>query len=308
VRQGVQPGKEPIAIVGIGCRFPGHADSPEAYWQLLAQGKDCITQAPADRWNSGLARFLGARPGDHSMERGGFLQEIDRFDADFFGISPREAARMDPQQRLLLEVTWEALEDAGIAPEALAGSPTGVFIGISTNDYGFLQANEIDRCGIDAYTNSGAAWCIAANRISFILDFCGPSLAVDTACSSSLTAVALAAESLRAGRCSLAVAGGVGLLLRPESTLGFTRASMLSPDAQCRSFDARADGYVRSEGAGVVVLKPLREALAAHDPIYAVVRGAGINQNERRYLLAHGIAVTFPTRSPKSFCHLSSTR
>src|SRR5262249_24609875 len=155
---------EPIAIVGIGCRFPGHANSAEAFWQVLARGEDCITPVPGERWNSRLTGYLGARPGDYSLERGGFLSNADQFDADFFGISPREAARMDPQQRLLLELSWEAMEAAGVAPEALAGSQAGVFIGISTQDYGLIQATEGDRCGTDAYTNSGAAACIAANR------------------------------------------------------------------------------------------------------------------------------------------------
>src|SRR5262249_14254099 len=186
-----------------------------------------------------------------------------------------------PQQRLLLELSWEAMEDAGVAPEALAGSQAGVFIGISTQDYGLIQATEGDRCGTDAYTNSGAAACIAANRISFCFDLRGPSVAADTACSSWLVALTLAAESLWAGRCSVALAGGVNMLLRPECTLGFARASMLSPAGRCRSFDAGADGYVRSEGAGVVVLKPLSEALSARDLIYAVVQGAAVNQNGR---------------------------
>jgi myxalamid-type polyketide synthase MxaE and MxaD len=204
---------------------------------------------------------------------------VDQFDPQFFGISPREAARMDPQQRLLLEVTWEALEDAGQAAEKIAGSRTGVFIGISNNDYGRTQFGDLSR--IDAYAGTGNALSIAANRISYLFDFRGPSIAIDTACSSSLVAVHLACTSLRNGESTLAVAGGVNLILSPAITINFTKAGVMAPDGRCKAFDAGANGYVRSEGAGLIVLKPLSRAIADGDPIYAVIRGSAMNQDGR---------------------------
>ena len=204
---------------------------------------------------------------------------MDEFDADFFGVSPREATPMDPQQRLLLEVAWEALEDAGQAPERLAGSATGVFVGIATNDYGRLGRGD-DQPG-EVYRITGNAASIAANRLSYLFDFRGPSLAIDTACSSSLVAVHLACQSLRSGESTLALAGGVNLILSPAIADSFRQAGMLAPDGRCKTFDARADGYVRGEGAGVVVLKPLAQALADGDSIYAVIRGSAVNQDGR---------------------------
>ncbi len=280
---GVSPAREannePIAIIGIGCRFPG-ANDPAAFWQLLRDGVDAIREVPADRFDQHAFYDPDpAIPGKMNTRWGGFLDQVDRFDANFFGISPREALGMDPQQRLLLEVTWEALQDAGQVPERLAGTQAGVFIGIATNDYGRLQWNDLER--IDAYAGTGNALSIAANRISFLFDFRGPSLAIDTACSSSLVAVHLACASLRSGECTLALAGGVNLILSPAIAINFTKAGAMAPDGRCKAFDARANGYVRSEGAGVAVLKPLAKALADGDPIYAVIRGSAVNQDGR---------------------------
>ncbi len=260
---------EPIAIIGIGCRFPG-ADGPSAFWQLLSDGVDAITETPPDRWDPDASGTATAR-------WGGFLDQVDQFDPQFFGISPQEAARMDPQQRLLLEVAWEALEDAGQVPDRLAGSRTGVFIGISTNDYGNLQLGQ--PALIDAYT--GNALSIAANRLSYIFDFRGPSMAIDTACSSSLVAVHQACRSLCEGESTLALAGGVNVILSPAIGANLSQAGMMAEDGRCKAFDARADGYVRGEGAGIVVLKPLSRALADGDLVYAVVRGSAINQDGR---------------------------
>ena len=241
---------------------------------------DAITEVPAERFD--LHAFYDpdpAAPGKMNTRWGGFLEQVDQFDPHFFGISPREAARMDPQQRLLLEVAWEALEDAGQAAERLAGTQTGVFIGISNNDYGRIQFGDPHR--IDAYAGTGNALSIAANRISYLFDLRGPSMAIDTACSSSLVAVHLACRSLWNGESNLALAGGVNLILSPAITINFTKAGVMAPDGRCKAFDARANGYVRSEGAGVVVLKPLSRALADGDPIYAVVRGSAVNQDGR---------------------------
>ena len=261
---------EPIAIIGIGCRLPGGATSPQKFWELLCHGIDAVGDVPPNRWQT--RDTVSSKRGDVSLRRGGFLRDLEGFDARFFGITPREAALMDPQQRLLLEVTWEAIEDAGIVPDDIAGSNASVFIGISTQDYGMLQAASVDRSSIDAYTNSGVGLCIAANRISYVLDLRGPSVAIDTACSSSLVAVHLACQSIWNEGQQLAIVGGVNALIRLESSIGFNRASMLSPQGKCMSFDADADGYVRSEGCAVAILRPLSVAVAAKDSIYAVIR------------------------------------
>jgi acyl transferase domain-containing protein/NADPH:quinone reductase-like Zn-dependent oxidoreductase/acyl carrier protein len=282
------PSQEPIAIVGIGCRFPGDVEDPRAFWKLLCNGVDAVSEVPPNRWS--VRNFYSPRfatPGKTCSRWGGFLANIEGFDAKFFGISPREAACMDPQHRLLLEVAWEAIEDAGVVPERLRGTKAGVFVGISTQDYALLQSALTERPLIDPYTNLGAAMCIAANRISYALDLRGPSLAVDTACSSSLVAVHLACESLWRGECTAALVGGVNVILRPESTIGFSQAGMLSPTGHCRSFDVDADGYVRSEGAAIVVLKPLPQALAGGDFVYAVIRATAINHDGK----TTGIAV-----------------
>ena len=270
---------EPIAIIGIGCRFPG-SSGPQAFWQSIRDGVDAISEVPANRFNlRDVYDPDPTVPGKINTRWGGFVEQVDQFDPQFFGISPREAARMDPQQRLLQEVTWEALEDAGQAPEKIAGSRTGVFIGISNNDYGRTQFSDLSR--IDAYAGTGNALSIAANRISYLFDFRGPSLAIDTACSSSLVAVHLACTSLRNGESTLAVAGGVNLILSPAITINFTKAGVMAPDGRCKAFDAAANGYVRSEGAGLIVLKPLSRALADGDPIYAVIQGSAVNQDGR---------------------------
>ncbi len=270
---------EPIAIIGLSCRFP-KASNPQAFWELLRNGVDAISEVPADRWN--VDTFYSPDPtvpGKVTSRWGGFLDEVDSFDPHFFGISPREAARMDPQQRLLLEVSWEALENAFVPPRSLTGSRTGVFIGISNFDYSRLQFDDPDK--IDAYAGTGNAHSIAANRISYLFDLRGPSMAVDTACSSSLVAVHLACQSLRNNESDLALAGGVNLILTPELTITFSQARMLAPDGRCKTFDAGADGYVRGEGCGVVVLKRLSDALRDGDNILALIRGSAVNQDGR---------------------------
>ncbi|KUJ69524.1 hypothetical protein ACZ90_11120 [Streptomyces albus subsp. albus] len=273
-------GDDLIAVVGIGCRFPGGADGPEAFWRLLAEGRDAVTRVPEDRWRA--EDFWDedpSAPGKTTTVWGGFVDGVDRFDPHFFGISAHEAARMDPQQRLMAEVAWEALEDAGAVAEELAGSPTGVFVGVATSDY--LQAQFRDLSGIDAYSGTGSAASIAANRLSYLFDLRGPSMAVDTACSSSLVAVHQACRSLARGDCSLAIAGGVNVILSPALAINFSKAGAMAPDGRCKPFDARADGYVRAEGAGAVVLKPLRRALADRDTVYCVIRGGAVNQDGR---------------------------
>lgn len=280
VRSGSE--REPIAIIGIGCRFPGDANDPASFWKILSAGRDVLTDIPPDRWSLDLFYDPQAgRVGRTNVRFGGFIKGIDQFDAQFFGISPREAAFMDPQQRLLLEVAWEALEDGGQVIERLAGSHTSVYVGISSFDYSMLQSTAPERETTDVYSNTGGALSIAANRISYCFNFKGPSAAVDTACSSSLLAVHLACESLWTKTSPLALAGGVHVLLAPGPYIGFSRLNMLSADGRCKAFDARANGFVRSEGAGVVLLKPLSAALADGDRIYALIRGTAINQDGR---------------------------
>lgn len=269
---------EPIAIIGVGCRFPG-AKNPEAFWQLLCKGEDAITEVPADRWD--VDALYDPTPGSRGKMNtrwGGFLEQVDQFDAQFFGIAPREAVYMDPQQRLLLEVAWEALENAGQVIEQLARTNTGVFIGIGNYDYCRLFANR-DLAHVNAYMGTGNALSIAANRLSYLFDFRGPSMAIDTACSSSLVAVHLACRSLRSGECNLCLVGGVSLILSPEASISFSHARMIAPDGRCKTFDARANGYVRGEGCGVVVLKRLSDALRDSDTIVAAIRGSAINQD-----------------------------
>jgi malonyl CoA-acyl carrier protein transacylase len=270
---------EPLAIIGLGCRFPG-AHGPEEFWQLLRDGVNAITEVPRERWN--IDEFFDpdpSTPGKMATRWGGFVDDVDKFDAPFFNLSPREADRMEPQQRVLLETVWEALEHAGHPPSKLAGSKTGVFIGISGHDYSLLQNGNIDY--IDAYAGTGNALSIAANRLSYFFDFRGPSLAIDTACSASLAAVHLAAQSLRRGESDMAIAGGVNLILSPEVTIALSHARMMAPDGQCKTFDESADGYVRGEGCGVVILRRLSEAIRDGDQILALVRGSAINQDGR---------------------------
>jgi acyl transferase domain-containing protein len=276
-----QAQQEPIAIIGMGCRFPSGVDTPEQFWHLLESGRDAITEIPGDRWDSGKY-YDGdpASPGKMYIRQGGFLPHLQDFDAQFFRIAPREAISLDPQQRLLLEVSWEALELAGIAPERLNGSLTGVFIGICGNDHWYRLLKR-DVAEIDAYLTTGNTHSIAAGRISYSLGLTGPSLAIDTACSSSLVAVHLAISSLRNRECDLALAGGVNRILLPEVSINFSKARMLSPDGRCKTFDASANGFVRSEGCGIIVLKRLNDAIAAQDHILAVIRGSAVNQDGR---------------------------
>ncbi len=270
---------EPIAIIGTACRFPGGADDPQAYWRMLWASTDAISHAPPDRWHTLAAPAHLDSQQQHAVQWGGYLAQVDQFDAGFFGIAPREANKMDPQQRVLLEVAWEALEAAGQVPAALKGSQSGVFIGISSGDYTTLQFAA--PAHLDAYTSSGSALSIAANRLSYLLDWHGPSMAIDTACSSSLVAVHLACQHLRLGECDLALAGGVNLILLPHSTYALAQWGVLPADGRCKTFDARADGFVRGEGCGVVVLKQLSNALADGDPVLAVIRGSAVNQDGR---------------------------
>lgn len=267
-----------IAVVGMGCRFPGGVSDPGGFWELLAQGRDAVGELPADRWDAAAWHHPDPSvPGRTYTRAAGCLEgDIRAFDAEFFGLSAREASRIDPQHRLLLEVAWEALEDAGRPPLDLAGRPVGVFVGVCTVEYGEIQKR--DPASMNSYTNAGGSGSLGANRISYHLDLRGPSVAVDTACSSSLVALHLGCESLRRGESELALVGGVHLLLNPAATVGFCRASMLSRAGHCQAFDARADGFVRAEGAGMVVLTPLARALANGDRIYAVIRGTGVNQ------------------------------
>jgi 8-amino-7-oxononanoate synthase len=267
---------EPIAVVGMACRYP-LADNPSRFWDLLRDGVDAISQVPRQRWD--VDAFFDPEPatsGKMYTRWGGFIDHVDLFDPSFFGISVREAQRMDPQQRLLLEVTWEALEDAAIPPDRLQNSATGVFVGISNSDYRLLYQNLSE---IDAYVATGTCLCIAANRLSYTLNLRGPSMAIDTACSSSLVAVHLACQSLKLGESELAIAAGVNLILTPEGTITLSQARMMAPDGHCKTFDASADGYVRGEGCGVVILKRLSEALAAGDRVLAVISGSAVSQD-----------------------------
>lgn len=277
-----QAQREPIAIIGIGCRFPGGANNPEAFWQLLHTGSDAIREVPASRWDVDAYYDPDPdTPGKMYTRQAGLIDQVDQFDTQFFGISPREALSLDPQQRLLLEVSWEALEYAGLAPDKLVGSQTGVFIGISANDYTHMQTKRDDLNHIDAYVGTGGTFSVAAGRISYILGLNGPALAVDTACSSSLVAVHLACQSLRSGQSNLALAGGVSLILSPDASVYMAKAKALAPDGRCKTFDENADGYGRGEGCGVIVLKRLSNALADGDNILAVIRGSAINHDGR---------------------------
>ncbi|MGC9502262.1 type I polyketide synthase [Baaleninema sp.] len=271
---------EPIAIISLACRFPGGADSPEAFWELLRSGQDAITEVPSDRWNAdALTDTDPDAPGKTYSRYGGFVPHPYHFDAQFFRISPREALHLDPQQRLLLEVVWEALERGAIAPDSLEDSPTGTFLGICGNDYWNRCLVDLDH--IDAYVATGNAHSIAAGRLAYHFGFTGPALAVDTACSSSLVAVHLACRSLRQGECDLAVAAGVNRILSPETSINFAKSRMLSRDGRCKTFDADADGFGRAEGCGVVVLKRYRDARRDGDSILALIRGTATNHDGR---------------------------
>src|SRR5579875_2715681 len=278
---------EPIAIIGIGCRFPGGANDPESFWHLLREGKDVVTEIPADRWD--IDAYYDPdpdTPGKMSTRWGSFLENIDTFDADFFGIAPREAISMDPQHRLLLEVSWEALERAGQPLEKLSKSLTGIFVGVYSNDYAMLQF--ADPAAISSYTGTGTSHNTLAGRLSYQLDLRGPNVAVDTACSSSLVAVHLACQSLRTRECDMALAAGVNLILSPQFLIATSKMHMMAADGRCKTFDARANGIVLGEGCGVVVLKRLSDALADGDPILALIRGSAVNQD------GHSTGLTAP--------------
>ncbi|WP_197041558.1 type I polyketide synthase, partial [Chondromyces apiculatus] len=273
--------EEPIAILGIGCRMPGGVRDPDGFWRLIEGEVDAIREVPRSRWD--IDAFYDPDPdaaGKMVTRWGGFIDDIERFDPVFFGISPREATSIDPQQRLLLETTWEALERAGFRADALAGSNTGVYVGICGNDYqSMMLARGAER--FDPYSLLGSAHSASVGRLSYWLGLQGPNLAVDTACSSSLVAVHLACQALRSGECTMALAGGVNLVLTPETTVYFSRMRAMSPTGRCSAFSAQADGYVRGEGCGVLVLKRLSDAERDGDPILAVIRGSAVNQDGR---------------------------
>jgi len=270
---------EAIAIIGLGCRFPSGINGPDDYWNFLTSGQNTVSEVPPDRWNvNGYFDSDPDAPGKISSRYGCFLENVDRFDAEFFGISPAEATSMDPQHRLLLEVSWEALENAGQSPDRLYGGQAGVFVGISGNDYSQLLSMR-DEAEIDSHLGTGISHSTAAGRISHLLGLRGPSMAVDTACSSSLVATHLACQSLRSQECELALAAGVNLVLLPETSIYFSKAKLLSADGRCKTFAASADGVVRGEGCGVVVLKRLADAEADHDNILAVIRGSAVNHD-----------------------------
>ena len=268
-----------FAVVGYAVRFPGAADADE-FWNLLQQGRDAISEVPGDRWD--VEQFYDPEPGAAGKmvtRRAGFLDDVAGFDASFFGVSTREATFMDPQHRFLLETAWRAVEHSGTAPSDLAGSKTGVFMGLSTQDYVCLLTNAMSLEDIEAYLGIGTSAAAGAGRISYRMGLLGPAITVDTACSSSLVAVHQACQALRLGECDLALAGGVNLLISPATMITFSRAHMLAPDGRCKTFDAAADGYVRGEGCGVVVVKRLDDAIRDGDCIRAVIRGSAVNQD-----------------------------
>ena len=272
--------KDAVAIIGLGCRFPGGINDAEALWKLLVEGREAVSEVPADRWNSD--RFYDTEPGivgKSITNRGGFIDGLEQFDPQFFGISPREAPYVDPQHRLLLETAWEAIEDAGLILDFEKGTDLAVFVGISHTDFQVIQGTPWDSSGITSHSSTGSAHSIAANRISYCLNLRGPSIAMDTACSSALTAVHAACEHIRAGRCTSALAGGVTVMITPGGFIGFSQASMLSPEGKCKAFDASADGFVRGEGAGMVLLKRLSDAVRDGDPIRGVILGTAVNQD-----------------------------
>ncbi|MDZ4268767.1 MAG: type I polyketide synthase, partial [Mycobacterium sp.] len=268
-----------FAIVGYAARFPGASDADE-FWDLLREGRDAISEVPSDRWD--VDEFFDPEPGTPGKvvtRRAGFVEDVTGFDAPFFGMSTREVRMMDPQHRLLLETAWRAVEHSGTAPSALAGTNTGVFVGLATHDYLGMASDELTYPEIEAYMAIGTSNAAAAGRISFRLGLQGPAVAVDTACSSSLVAIHQACQALQLGECDLALAGGANVLLTPATMITFSNAQMLAPDGRCKTFDAAADGYVRGEGCGVIVVKRLEDAIRDGDRIRAVIRGSAINQD-----------------------------
>lgn len=281
IRELEQAAHAPIAIVGMACRFPGGAHTPRDFWRLLEEKRDAITDIPRSRWDP--EEYFDPTPGTAGktyVRQGGFVADVECFDPEFFGISVREAQSIDPQQRMLLEVSWEAIEDSGRAPASLRGTDVGVFVGIASVDWSDLASQLPDRT-IGPHQSTGTSPSVAAGRLAFVMGLTGPAMAISTACSSSLVAVHLACESLRRRECSAALAGGVNALLTPRGMLKFSMTRMLSLDGRCKAFDARADGYVRGEGCGIVVLKRLSDALSDGDRIHAVIRGSGVNQDGR---------------------------
>ncbi|MGV9970169.1 SDR family NAD(P)-dependent oxidoreductase [Nocardia beijingensis] len=277
-----QPDDDPIVIVGMSCRFPGGVRTPEDFWELLWQGRDAITEVPPQRWD--IDAYYDPDPaalGAMYTRWGGFVDGADEFDPAFFGIGAAEARAMDPQQRLLLETSWEALERSGRAPGTLAGSRTGVFVGLCFSEYPATPTRAADPTAIGAYSVIGSAPSVAAGRLAYVLGLQGPAMTLDTACSSSLVALQAAADGLRAGRCDLALVGGVNLQLAPETTIGFCRLASLSPDGRSRAFDADANGYVRADGCGVLVLTRLSRARRNGDQVLAIVRGVAVNHDGR---------------------------
>src|ERR1700742_698162 len=296
--------RTPLAIVGIGCHFPGGAHTPERFWELLCTETDATRTVPETRWNA--AKYHDPNPakvGKMVTRRGGFLAEIDQFDPQFFGISPREANLLDPQQRLLLRTTWEALEDGGISAEQLAGTDVGVFVGGFTLDYQLLQnQGRTSRYRFKTHSATGMMMTMLANRISFAFDFRGPSMTVDTACSSSLVAVHLAAQSLWNGECDLALAGGVNIMIGPNTAIAESKSGFLSPDGRCKAFDESADGYARGEGGAVVVIKPVEQALCDGDAIYAQILGSAVSQD------GHTDGITVPSAEAQEAAIRSALR
>ncbi len=275
-------GREPIAVIGMSCRLPGGVDTPDKFWKLLHDGVDAISETPADRWD--IDAYFDPNPetpGRIYTRYGGYVEGIEQFDAGFFGIAPREAASIDPQHRILLETVWEALEDAGQPADRLSGSNTGLFFGVATNDHMRLMIDDRKLPAIDVHMGSGSACSIAAGRVAYALGLQGPTVSIDTACSSALVAVHLACQSLRTGECRLALAGGVNIILSPISTILACRMRMLAADGRCKTFDASANGFVRSDGCGIFALKRLSDALADRDRIIGVLRGSAINQDGR---------------------------
>jgi acyl transferase domain-containing protein/predicted O-methyltransferase YrrM len=271
----------PLAVIGMGCRFPGGVHDPEEFWELLSDGVDAISEVPLSRWDT--QEFYDrnpATPGKMATRWGGFIEAPEQFDAKFFGIAPTEAMSMDPQQRLLLETSWEALEHAGIAPSRLAGTKTGVFVGICNGDYSQVALNS-PREKISPYFAPGLSHAVAAGRISYVLGFQGPSMAVDTSCSASLVAAHLACQSLRLGECNAALAGGVNLILNPDITIALSQSRMMAPDGRCKAFSESANGFVRGEGCGMILLKRLPDAIRDRNRILAVIRGSACNQDGR---------------------------
>jgi len=280
--------KQDIAVIGVSCRLPGNVANKEQLWALLEGGKDAIGDLPQDRWD--WPDYIDPQNQHKGIDRGGFLDDIAGFDASFFRISPKEAELMDPQQRIMLELCWECLEDAGYSAKRVSGSKTGVFIGASGSDYQILLDKSLEE--MEAYYNIGTSMAMLPNRISYFYGFYGPSLQIDTACSSSLVAVHEAVKSLRTRECVQALVGGINIMCHPSASIAFYKAGMLSRDGRCKTFDKDANGYVRSEGAVMILLKPLPQAIADNDTVYAVIKGTAINHGGQ----ASGLTVPNPSK------------